>query len=31
MMEPLRGTKRHVEQLFDECETPGQLVDRLAG
>jgi proteasome accessory factor A len=30
MMEPLRGTREHVEQLFDECETPAELVARLA-
>lgn len=31
MMEPLRGTKAHVEQLLDKCETPAELVDKLAG
>jgi len=30
MMEPLRGTKAHVGPLFDECETPAELVGRLA-
>ncbi len=30
MMEPLRGTKAHVESLFAECTTPAQLVARLA-
>jgi hypothetical protein len=30
MMEPLRGTKAHVEALFAECSTPAQLVARLA-
>jgi len=30
MMEPLRGTKAHVGPLFDECDTPGELVARLA-
>ena len=30
MMEPMRGSKKHVEQLFAEVTTPRQLVDRLA-
>jgi proteasome accessory factor A len=30
MMEPMRGSKKHVEQLFSEVSTPRQLVDRLA-
>jgi proteasome accessory factor A len=30
MMEPLRGTRAHVEALFEECTTPGELVARLA-
>jgi proteasome accessory factor A len=30
MMEPMRGSKKHVEQLFAEVSTPRQLVDRLA-
>jgi proteasome accessory factor PafA2 len=30
MMEPTRGSKMHVEQLFAEVSTPRQLVDRLA-
>ena len=30
MMEPLRGTRAHVEALFDECTTPAELVSRLA-
>ena len=30
MMEPLRGTKAHVEPLFASVDTPGQLVERLA-
>jgi Pup amidohydrolase len=30
MMEPLRGTKAHVESLFEECTTPAELVARLA-
>jgi proteasome accessory factor A len=29
MMEPLKGSRAHVERLFEECPTPGQLVDRL--
>ena len=29
MMEPTRGSKVHVEQLFSEVSTPGQLVERL--
>ncbi len=31
MMEPLRGTRAHVGPLFDECETPAELVARLQG
>jgi proteasome accessory factor A len=31
MMEPLRGTKAHVEPLFDEVGTPAELVERLQG
>jgi proteasome accessory factor A len=30
MMEPMRGSKKHVEQLFEEVSTPRQLVERLA-
>ena len=30
MMEPLRGTKAHVEDLFETVETPADLVARLA-
>jgi len=30
MMEPLKGSKAHVERLFEECTTPAQLVDQLA-
>jgi proteasome accessory factor A len=30
MMEPLRGTKAHVDELLDECETPAELVARLS-
>ena len=29
MMEPLRGTKAHVDELLDECSTPADLVARL--
>jgi proteasome accessory factor A len=29
MMEPLRGTRQHVEALLNECATPGELVSRL--
>jgi hypothetical protein len=31
MMEPLRGTKAHVEPLFEQCSTPAELVERLQG
>jgi proteasome accessory factor A len=31
MMEPLRGTKAHVQPLFDEVGTPAELVERLQG
>ncbi len=30
MMEPMRGTKEHVEALFADCATPADLVARLA-
>src|SRR2546426_744420 len=30
MMEPLRGTRAHVESLFEECTPPAELVARLA-
>ena len=30
MMEPLRGTREHVESLFEECTSPAELVARLA-
>jgi len=30
MMEPLKGTREHVEQLFRECASPAELVARLA-
>jgi proteasome accessory factor A len=30
MMEPLKGTRAHVEPLFEECTTPAELVARLA-
>ncbi|HUQ64322.1 MAG TPA: depupylase/deamidase Dop [Acidimicrobiales bacterium] len=29
MMEPLRGTSAHVDTLFQECETPGELLEAL--
>ena len=29
MMEPLRGTKAHVDELFKGCKTPGDLVAKL--
>ncbi|MGD0082599.1 MAG: depupylase/deamidase Dop [Acidimicrobiales bacterium] len=29
MMEPLRGTARHVDTLFQECESPAELLRRL--
>jgi proteasome accessory factor A len=29
MMEPLRGTARHVDTLFEGCESPAQLLERL--
>jgi Pup amidohydrolase len=31
MMEPLRGTKAHVEPLFNQVGTPAELVERLQG
>ena len=30
MMEPLRGTKAHVEPLFEQARTPAELVAQLA-
>ena len=30
MMEPLRGTRAHVEALFEEVKSPAELVARLA-
>ena len=30
MMEPLRGTRAHVEALFEQVKTPAELVARLA-
>ncbi len=30
MMEPLKGTRHHVEPLFMECKTPAELVARLS-
>jgi hypothetical protein len=29
MMEPLRGTAAHVDQLLQECATPAELLERL--
>jgi Pup amidohydrolase len=29
MMEPLRGTASHVDRLFDECDSPAELLRRL--
>ena len=29
MMEPLRGTAAHVDQLLEECDTPAELLARL--
>jgi proteasome accessory factor A len=31
MLEPLRGTKQHVEGLLARCETAAQLVDEIGG
>ena len=31
MMDPLKGTADHVEQLLDACESPSELLDRLSG
>jgi proteasome accessory factor A len=30
MLEPLRGSKAHVDALFEQCTTPAELVARLA-
>lgn len=30
MLEPLRGSRIHVEQLFNECTSPAELVEALA-
>jgi len=29
MMEPLKGTARHVDRLFESCGSPGELLERL--
>ena len=29
MMEPLKGTARHVDTLFEGCDTPAELLRRL--
>jgi proteasome accessory factor A len=31
MLEPLRGTKAHVDDLLARCETASQLVDEITG
>ncbi len=31
MLEPLRGTKAHVEDLLQRCDTAAQLVDEITG
>jgi Pup amidohydrolase len=31
MLEPLRGTKAHVEGLLERCTTAAQLVDEISG
>ena len=31
MMDPLRGTAEHVEELLKECSTPAELLARLSG
>ncbi|MEY3806018.1 MAG: Pup deamidase [Actinomycetota bacterium] len=31
MMDPLKGTRAHVEQLFEKCHTPAELLDALGG
>jgi proteasome accessory factor A len=31
MMEPLRGTRAHVDELLEHCATPAELVARLQG
>jgi len=30
-LEPLRGTKAHVGELIDRCETASELVDAISG
>jgi len=30
MMDPLKGTADHVEELLDACATPTELLDRLS-
>jgi proteasome accessory factor A len=30
MMDPLKGTADHVEELLAECATPTELLDRLS-
>jgi hypothetical protein len=31
MREPLRGTRAHVEELLEACESAAELVDKLQG
>ena len=31
MMEPLRGSKAHVDRLFEGCSSPAELIERLGG
>jgi proteasome accessory factor A len=31
MLEPLRGTKVHVEELLERCTSASQLVDEISG
>jgi Pup amidohydrolase len=31
MMDPLKGTAEHVEELLQECASPSELLDRLSG
>ena len=29
MMEPLRGTAAHVDELLERCNTPAELLEQL--
>jgi proteasome accessory factor A len=31
MMDPLKGTAEHVEELLQQCASPSELLDRLSG